>query len=294
MKRFFGSKLSIFVFAFPGLLLFTVFVVYPLIPQIIISFQEHDGFAMKSWVGVQNYVDVLHSKAFWSAQKNTLTIVLLATFVALPISLLQALILDRQTERVRRFFKASILFPAILSVTVIAQMWVAIYEPQWGALNSILTSVGLENWTHSWLSEKGTVVYCVAFAFLYQYIGLNALLLYSGIKSIPRSYFEAAVIDGAGFFKMAIKITIPLLQEVLKYVLVISVLGSMGLYSYIRVMTAGGPGRLSRTVVFEMFYTAFAKSDFGMGSAIAVLFVIECLVVSFFINRYIAREKIEY
>lgn len=294
MKRFFGSKLSIFVFAFPGLLLFTVFVVYPLIPQIIISFQEHDGFAMKSWVGIENYIEVLNSKAFWSAQQHTLIIVLLSVFVALPLSLLLALVLDRQSERVRRFFKASILFPAVLSVTVIAQMWVAIYEPEWGALNSILTSIGLEGWTHSWLSEKSTVVYCVAFAFLYQYVGLNALLLYSGIKSIPKSYFEAAIIDGAGFFKVATKITIPLLQEVIKYVLVIATLGSMGLYSYIRVMTAGGPGRLSRTVVFEMFYTAFSKSDFGVGSAIAVLFVIECLFVSFFINRYIAREKIEY
>ncbi len=294
MKKFFGSKLSIFVFAFPALALFTAFVVYPLIPQIIISFQKHDGLASQGWVGLDNYTEVLKSESFWSAQKNTIIIVLLSVFVALPISLLLALILDRQSERVRRFFKASILFPAVLSVTVIAQMWVAIYEPQWGALNSVLTSLGLENWTHSWLSEKDTVVYCIAFAFLYQYIGLNALLFYSGIKSIPKSYFEAARIDGAGFFTTSFKITIPLLQEVVKYVLVISTLGSMGLYSYIRVMTAGGPGRLSRTVVYEMFYTAFSKSHFGVGCAIAVLFVIECLFVSLLINRLVARKKIEY
>ena len=294
MNKFFGSKASIFIFAFPALLLFTAFVVYPLIPQIVISFQEHDGFAMHSWVGFDNYVETLTSKNFWSAEKNTMIIVLISIFVALPISLFLALVLDSQSERIRRFFKATILFPAVLSVTVISQMWVAIYDPKWGALNSILRSIGLDAWTHSWLSEKETVMYCIAFAFLYQYIGLNALLFYSGIKSIPKSYFEAARIDGAGFMAASIRITIPLLQEVIKYVLVISTLGSMGLYSYIRVMTSGGPGRLSRTVVYEMFFTAFSKSNFGLGSAIAVLFVLQCLFVSFVINRYIARDKITY
>jgi multiple sugar transport system permease protein/raffinose/stachyose/melibiose transport system permease protein len=137
-------------------------------------------------------------------------------------------------------------------------MWVAIYDPKWGALNSILRSMGLTLGPAP-ASEKDTVMYCIAFAFLYQYIGLNALLFYSGIKSIPKSYFEAARIDGAGFMAASIRITIPLLQEVIKYVLVISTLGSMGLYSYIRVMTSGGPGRLSRTVVYEMFFTAFSK-----------------------------------
>jgi ABC-type sugar transport system permease subunit len=294
MNKYFRSRLAIFIFAFPALALFTTFVIYPLIPQIIISFQKHDGYAMQAWVGLSNYIETFKSSSFWLAQKNTLIILALQTFIGLPISLLLALVLDRQSEGIKRFFKAAILFPAILSVTVIGQMWIAIYEPQWGALNSILNSIGLENLTRSWLSEKGIVIYSIAFAFIYQYIGLNALFFYSGIRSIPRSYFEAAYIDGAGFFQTSFKITIPLLQEVIKYVLVLSSLGTLGLYALVRVMTAGGPGKLSRTIVYEMFNTAFSKSQFGLGSSIAVIFVIQCIFVSLIISRYVARKKIEY
>ena len=194
----------------------------------------------------------------------------------------------------RRFFKASSVFPAVLSVTVIAQMWIAIYEPQWGLINSILNAVGMDNLALAWLSDERTVVICITIAFLWQYIGLNALLFYTGIKAIPTTYYEAAVIDGAGFIKTSLKITIPLLQDVTKYVLIISVLGSMSQFAHVRIMTAGGPGDSSRTVIYQLFYKAFSASDFGQGCAIAIIFIVQCLILTFIINRFVAREKIEF
>jgi ABC-type sugar transport system permease subunit len=91
-----------------------------------------------------------------------------------------------------------------------------------------------------------------------------------------------------------LKITIPLLQEVTKYVLIISVLGSLAQFSHVRVMTSGGPGYTSRTLIYELYYTAFGASDFGQGCAIAILFVIESLIFTFLINRFVAREKVEF
>jgi multiple sugar transport system permease protein/raffinose/stachyose/melibiose transport system permease protein len=225
---------------------------------------------------------------------NTLIIVLISTFIGLPISLLLALLMDRQSERFRRFFKASSVFPAILSVTVIAQMWVAIYEPQWGLLNSVLRTLGLKSLTMEWLSDDRTVVLAITVAFLWQYIGLNALLFYTGIKSIPKTYYEAAYIDGAGFFRTSLKITIPLLQDVIKYLLTLSMLGCMSQFSYVRIMTSGGPGDISRTVIYQLYYKAFSESDYGQGCSIAIIFVIECLLITFFINKFVAKEKIEF
>ncbi len=294
MNKFYGNKLAIFIFAFPALLLFTAFVIYPLIPEVIISFQENDGFKSMGYVGFENYMNVLKDATFWKSNLNTFIMVIISTCIGLPISLLLALTMDRQGEKVRRFFKASSVFPAILSVTVIAQMWIAIYEPQWGLINSILRGIGLEGLAMEWLSDERTVVLSITVAFLWQYIGLNALLFYTGIKAIPKTYYEAAVIDGAGFLKTSVKITIPLLQDVNKYVLVLSVLGCMSQFAHVRIMTAGGPGDVSRTVIYQLFFKAFSASDFGQGCAIAVIFVLECLVLTVFINKFVAKEKIEF
>lgn len=294
MVRFFSTKTSIFVFAAPALLAFTAFVIYPLIPEVIISFQKHNGFRSEGFVGWANYADLFGSRAFWKANLNTLVIVLMSTVAALPLSLLLAFLLNSQGQGTRRFFKASGMFPAILSVTVIAQMWLAIYEPQWGLLNSLFHSVGLEELAREWLTDRGTVTYSIAIAFLWQYLGLNTLLFYTGLKSIPAIYYEAALIDGAGPVKSAMKITIPLMQDVIKFVLIVSILGSMGMFAHVEVMTRGGPGYLSRTIVYEMYYRAFMSSEFGVGSAVAVVFVVECLIVTLLLNRFLARERLEF
>ncbi len=294
MNKFYGNKLAIFIFSFPALLLFTAFVIYPLFPEIVISFQKNDGFRNMGYVGFENYLNVIKDATFWKSNLNTFIMVLISTCIGLPISLLLALIMDRQSESVKRFFKASSVFPAILSVTVIAQMWIAIYEPQWGLVNSILRAVGLDGLALEWLSDERTVVISITVAFLWQYIGLNALLFYTGIKAIPKTYYEAAVIDGAGFLRTSVKITIPLLQDVNKYVLVLSVLGCMSQFAHVRIMTAGGPGDASRTVIYQLFYKAFSASDFGQGCAIAIIFVLECLVLTMFINKFVAKEKIEF
>ncbi|MBD3919481.1 sugar ABC transporter permease [Paenibacillus sp. PR3] len=294
MNKYYSTKLSLFVFAVPALLLFTVFCVYPLLPELWMSLHNNNGFQNLGFVGLDNYKDALFSSSFWTAHKNTYLIVGISVLIGLPLSLMLALFMDVQTPRLRRFFKTSAMFPAILSVTVVSEMWVAFYEPNWGLFNSMLQSVGLSSWTHSWLTERATVMPSIGLAFLWQYIGLNGMLFYAGIKSIPRNYYEAALIDGANFVQVSLRITIPLLQDIVKYVLILSTLGSMAFYAQVRVMTSGGPGDLSRTVVYQMYYTAFDTSEFGKGTAIAVIFILECLLISFLIQRFVAREKIEF
>lgn len=293
MNKFFTKKAK-FIFAFPGLALFTLLVIYPMIPQLGISFQNHNGIESLGWVGLENYKNIFQSSTFWKSHANTYFIVFCSLFIALPISLLLALILDHASPKIRNFFKFGALFPSVLSVTVIGKMWTGIYDPSWGLLNGLLELVGLDQLTTSWLTNSHTVVPCIAFAFLWQYVGLNCILFYSGIKAIPEQYYEAAIVDGAGFWKVSIKITIPLLQDIIKYVVTISTLGSMGMYAHILVMTSGGPGDISRSVLYQMYYKAFSMSQFGEGCAIAVVFIIECIIASFIINKTIAREPIQY
>lgn len=294
MNKYFIKKRDIALFALPGLLFFTIFVIYPIIPQLIISFQDHDGFKSSGFVGLENYVTVLKSKSLWRATINTYIFVGLSLCGGIPLSLLLALALELQGEKTRRFFKIATVMPALISVTVMAQLWIAIYEPNWGLLNTVLTNIGLENLTRSWLTEKYVVVFSIAFAFLWQYIGLNTLLFYTGIKTIPASFKEAATIDGAGFFKRSWYVTIPLLSNVMKYVLVLSTLGCMAQFAHIRVMTSGGPMDLSRTIIYQLYYTAFQTSEYGEGTAIAIIFVIQCVIISLLINKFTSKENVEY
>lgn len=294
MNKHFSTKMSITIFVAPALLIFTIFCVYPLLPQLWMSLHNHNGFQNLGFVGLDNYLSVIKTSSFWTAHKNTYLILAMSILIGLPISMCFALFIDSQTTKLRRFFKTAAMFPAILSVVVISQIWVAFYEPNWGLFNSILRNVGLDSWTRSWLTDEKTVMMSIGLTFLWQYIGLNAILLYTGIKTIPKNYYEAAVIDGANFFQISTRITIPLLQEVIKYVLIVSSLGSMAFYAHVRVMTAGGPGDLSRTVIYQMYYTAFDTSQFGKGTAIAVIFILQCLIISFLIQRFVAREKLEF
>lgn len=289
-----ASNLEIFAFIFPALLLFCVFVVYPLIPELIISFQESDGFTNKGFVGFENYISVIKSNTFWLTHKNTYLVVLLSLFGGLPISMLFALLMDATSPKVRNFFKFVSVFPAVLAQTVVGRLWTAIYQSDWGVINTFLRAIGLESWTRVWLAEESAVMIAITIAYLWQYIGLNSLLFYAGIKSIPKTYYEAAEIDGGGFFKNSIHITIPLLQDMVKYVLLTSTLGSLGMFSYVNIMTSGGPGTISRTVMYEIYMLAFSKSDFGASCALSVIFLIQCIIAARIINKYVAKEAITY
>lgn len=274
MKSFYSNR-SKLVFLLPGFILFTLFVIYSIIPCFIMSLQNHNGAASLGWVGLDNYITTLMSPAFWEAHKNTYLIVALELIIGIPGSLLLALMLDRAGKVAKAVYRFAALFPIVLSVTVVGKFFVlGIFDTNVGLLNSFLEAVGLENLTHSWLSNPDTVVACVAIAYIWQFLGMNSLLFYTGIRAIPGEFYEAALIDGAGFLKASLHITLPLLQDVFKYVLIGATIGTLGMYSQVAIMTDGGPGRASRTVIYEMYYQAFETSRFGYGCAIALLFLL--------------------
>lgn len=294
MKSFY-SKRAKAVFLLPGFILFTTFVIYSIIPCFIMSLQNHNGAATVGWMGLENYVTAFKSKAFWEAHVHTYWLLGLELFIGIPLSMLLALMLDRAGKVAKAVYRFSALFPVVLSVTVIGKFFtLGIFDTNVGLVNTILNNMGLSSLTKSWLSNPDTVMTCVAIAYIWQYVGMNSMLFYTGIRTIPSEFYEAALIDGAGFFMASIKITIPLLQDVFKYVLTGATIGTLGMYGMIAVMTKGGPGRASRSVIYEMIYQAFETSRFGFGCAIALIFLVECIFWAFLINRYVAREPIEY
>lgn len=294
MKKFYSNRAKLF-FILPGFILFTLFVIYSIVPCFVMSLQNHNGATAVGWVGFKNYLTALKAPAFWQAHKNTYWLLAIELFLGIPGSLLLALMLDRAGKVAKAIYRFAALFPIVLSVTVVGKFFIlGIFDTKVGLLNTILNAVGLEHLAESWLTNPDTVMTCVAVAYVWQYLGMNSLLFYTGLRTIPREFFEAAQLDGAGFWRASFHVTLPLLQDVFKYVLIGATIGTLGMFSQIAVMTKGGPGRSSRTVIYEMFYQAFEAGKFGYGCAIAILFLLECLFWAFIINKYVAREQIRY
>jgi raffinose/stachyose/melibiose transport system permease protein len=180
----------------------------------------------------------------------------------------------------------------MISAVAIAILWNKVYEPNFGILNEIFNYLGLPE--QLWLSDPDMALYAVCLSIAWQGIGFHFILLYSGLKGIPENYYEAAKIDGANSIVAIWYITLPLLRDILKVCIVMAAIGAMKIFDQVYVMTGGGPINSTMTVAMQMFQEAFAKTQYGYGSAIAVFLLIECLLIAYVLNKVLTKESIEF
>lgn len=173
-------------------------------------------------------------------------------------------------------------------------MWKMILQPDWGLLDVFLKAVGLERLIRIWLVDTSTAMWAIIVAFLWQYIGFNMILFYSGIKAIPQQYLEAARIEGANTFQEWIYVTIPLIRETIKFVLILSTAGTLATFAHVEILTEGGPGDITRTVVYQLYHRGFLQGDFGKANAIAIFYAVFGTLLFILINNFIARKRVEY
>lgn len=294
MEKTLGNKLIILVFVLPAVLIFTCFVIYPLLPTIYYSLHNFNGIKNGGFVGLKNYLDNLKDPVFWNSNLNSLKVLAVQYVVAGPLSFIFAVMIHRQSPGVRRFFKTTSFIPSVLNVSVICLMWKMMLQPDWGLLDIFLKNVGLQSLIKTWLVDPSTAMWVIAGVCLWQYIGYNMMFFYGGLKAIPGSYYEAASIEGANPLQQTLYITIPLLQEIIKFVLILSTAGTLSLFGHVTILTNGGPGDLTRTLVFQLYYHAFSLSDFGGADAMTVIFAFEGMLLLWLISRFIARERIIY
>jgi ABC-type sugar transport system permease subunit len=231
---------------------------------------------------------------FWHSFGNVWRLLFSQYLVGGPLALLLALALSYKSSKLKSIFKTVAFLPSILSVTVICLLWKMIYKVDHGLLDSFLYLIGLESLIKTWLVDPEVVNWSIVVVTVWQYIGFNMILFYAGIKSIPETLYEAAKVEGANFIQVSLKITIPLIQEIIKFVLMMITAGTMGTFAHIQILTNGGPGDISRSVIFHLYYKAFQLLDFGSANSITVVFAIQGFFLFAMISRFIARNRIEY
>ena len=294
MKKVYSNKRHIFLFLLPALLLFCGVLIAPIGASFYYSLFNWKGIgADKIFIWFQNYKELFTSKpiGFIRALGNSLLLAALSVFLQLPLALSLALALGKRV-RGGRIFLSVYFMPVLISTVVIGQLWLKIYNPDYGILNVFLRSIGLENLTRIWLGTKKTALGAVFVPTLWQYVGYHMLLLFAGVKSVPPELREAAMLDGATDGQINRYIVLPYIKPILRISVIFAVTGSLKSFDLIYVLTNGGPLHATEVPSTLMINMLFQRNRYGMGSAIAVMLILLCFGFALLIN-VIFREKEE-
>ncbi|MDO8685225.1 MAG: sugar ABC transporter permease [Clostridiales bacterium] len=287
MNRKFSNKTAICIFILPAFILYTVIVIFPIFLSGYYSTLKWDGIGKSVFVGFKNYVDLFinNNDGFTKAVMNSFILAGLNVFVQLPIALIFALILARGIKG-ESFYRTAYFIPVIISTVVIGELWIKIYNSDYGLLNTVLTGIGLKMLNHQWLSDTRVALMAVFIPVVWQYVGYHMLLMYAGAKSIPEDIFDAARIDGATGIKTAFRITIPLIKPVIRVCIVFAAVGSLKFFDLVYILTNGGPLHSTEVPSTLLYSTVFLKYMYGYGSSMAMFIIVECLLMTFIIQGF--------
>ncbi|MDD3140052.1 MAG: sugar ABC transporter permease [Lachnospiraceae bacterium] len=291
MNKLLGKKRYVAVFVLPAMVIFVCFVLIPLLMSGGYSLFKYDGIGTMKFLGLKNYIEMFTTdRYFTKALINSFILVGASLLIQLPISLILALALAKGVKG-EKFFRTVYFIPVVISSMVIGQLWMKVFNSDYGLLNIVLRAVGLTDFDYSWLSNPKTAFICTVVPAVWQYIGYHMLIFYAGIKSISPDYYEAAQIDGATKWQTNIKIVLPLLAPVIKTCIIFSITGSLRAFDLIYVMTGGGPNHASEVPATLMYNNLFRRGLYGYGSAQAFFIVIECLIFTVIISRLFKKSE---
>jgi raffinose/stachyose/melibiose transport system permease protein len=274
---------AILLFIAPALVLYAVYVLYPVGVSIWYSMLDWNGFAAGKFVGLDNWHRLFHDQTVLGSLRNTLIILIASFAVEMPIGLGLALLVQR-LGRLGTVLSSIYILPLLMSSVAVGITWSFLYNPQYGPLYYIYNDFGKQ--APGFLGSPSLAIWAVSIVVLWQFIPLYMLLFNAGLVAIPTELYEAASIDGAGSWVRLRSITIPLLRRTFITASVLVLTGSLVYFDLIFVMTGGGPGNASYTLAMYIYRSAFQDQEVGYGSTIAVLLFVISFIVSGLIVRF--------
>ncbi|QEN04053.1 sugar ABC transporter permease [Thiospirochaeta perfilievii] len=295
MNNILSNKKVILLFMLPATLIFLFVVIAPIFTSGYYSSLEWNGIGKGTFIGFSNFKELLFSgnKDFYKPIINSLWLALLSVGIQLPIAFFFARLLTTGV-RGEGFFRTVYFIPVIVSTVVIGNMWMKIYNPQYGVLNEILRNIGLEHLTNQWLGNKDIALVAVFVPLLWQFVGYHILLFYAGIKTLPQELIEAAQIDGASPLKITFSIIIPYVLPIIEICVILAVIGSLKTFDLIYILTGGGPLHSTEVPTTIMFNTIFHRMSYGYGSSMAIFIIAECLILTVLVQGIFGKLTKKY
>ena len=275
------SRSSFAKLVLPAFIVYTAFMLIPLVASLGLSFFEWSGYGAKTYVGLSNFrrlfTDANYSVRFWNALGNNAYFFVITMLIQNVVALALAVLLERGL-RGSNVFRAIFFAPSTISVVIVGYLWLLIYNPMWGALNKVLAMVGINMRNFAWLGNEGTALTAVAVANAWQYTGIPMMLFIAGINAIPNEQYEAVAVDGGGEWHKFRYVTLPNLKPILFIVSTMTFVGNFSSFEIIYAMegTLGAPNYATDTLGTFFYRTAFgartgSPPEMGMGAAIAAV-----------------------
>ena len=283
------ERVAAYVFVAPAVILLIAFLVVPMIYTVYFSgfkYQIMRPDAMK-FIGLENYQKLFSDKNFWLALKNTVYFTVIVVPCQCVLALALALLVSKKFRGVA-VFRTMYFAPQLTSMVVISVLWSVLYNanPNTGLINSILVSLGMS--PIKFLSDASTAMNSIIFMSAWQGAGYQMMIFLAGLQGIPRDQYEAASVDGATKFKQFLYITIPGLKGTIKYVIMITMIQAMKLFTQPYIMTQGGPKNSTKTLVYYIYTQGFQKGNFGYACSIAAVFFVIVVCMSMAMKKVTA------
>lgn len=284
--KFKEDKKVIFFFLLPALLLWGIFLFYPILRSFYKTFFFSVYNINPEFIGLGNYTKLFNDSVVWLATKNTFIFMIAAVVVQVGMGILLAVFVDL-VKHGKNFFRTTFFFPIVLSAASLGLLFRLLYNYDAGLLNSIL---GLFNIDPVLWLDSAKALAMVMIPTIWQYVGFYFVIILTALTKIPESLYEVARIEGATTFQRVTKITLPLIVQDIRVTIVLAITGTLKVFDMVWVITAGGPFDSSQVLGTYMYSTVFQQRLFGYGSTIAIFIIILGVVVTTLTNKFISNK----
>ena len=288
-RRRWGNALTIILFLLPALVLFTLFVLVPVVQAAHYSLYKWNGLdTLDDYVGLKNYQTLFKDPVFLQAIKNNFLIAILSLLIQLPAAIALALLVNRKMPG-RTFFRTVFFLPYVLAPVVVGLIWAFIYNPSNGLIAGLMHQFAPHAVPPAFLADRNMVLYAIFIAICWEFFGFHLVLYLAGLQNIPEEVIEAARVDGASAWQVTRYVTLPLLGSTIRLSVLLSVLGSLQFFDLIYVMTNGGPVNASQVMATYQYHFGLQEFRLGYGSAVGVIMFALCFIFGLLYQRVIMR-----
>lgn len=277
----FKQGITPYLYLLPIVILSMMLIYYCIGFTVYSSFTSWDGMGSDfDWIGLKNYSKMFGDKTFYIAIRNNLIFFVATIFIQAVIGMFLAVLLKYKLPG-SNMFKAIFFLPIAMAPSIIAAIFKIILNPTFGELNEFLRMVGLDFMAIGWLGDRHFALIAIIIVNIFQWMGFSMMTYYAGLMSIPEEVYEAAKIDGAGFFRILFSITVPMLKRTSNVLVILGIVGSLKTFDIVKLLTDGGPGRSTTFLNTFLYEKAFNDFNAGGAASIGVMILIIALIMSF-------------
>jgi ABC-type sugar transport system permease subunit len=293
MKRLFPKKLNDervgLLFILPNYLIYTIFVLIPVIYTIYLGFTDYNLMNDPKWIGIQNYLQIFQDENFITALGNTFYFSMFTIFPSMALGLIVAVLLNTKLLKGKPFFRACYYMPNIISMVAASMVWLWIYDPGHGLLNNILMALKME--TKDWLFDPFLAMPSIIVVNIWNALGYNMIIYLAGLQGIPDYLYEAATVDGASKIRQFFTITIPMIKPITFFLFVMACIKSFQVFDQVFIMTNGGPVNATTTIVHQIYQNAFQYNKMGYASGMALILLLITTTITLLNFKYGNQES---